>query len=241
MAHRSSLLRPKVRFEFERMVQHSVLFGSMSSLALNLGLILCVKSSLILNLRECEKKLVSRVLELHCQNPSALKRAWWCRWLPCWRRVGHLGFLVVDLSRLKQHFQNSSQHQKWDFHQWQLHRSAKWQGWSCDAPRLAGRFLEILDDLHDSMTSPMLKEVLERQRQHARPPSSYLDFYSQFLGVGLAKGSQTPNPNVLSSWLDPDMIEGPWLRFKDWLRRRFPSRRPADVEYPKPSASFTID
>lgn len=149
MAHRSSLLRPKVRFEFERMVQHSVLFGSMSSLALNLGLILCVKSSLILNLRECEKKLVSRVLELHCQNPSALKRAWWCRWLPCWRRVGHLGFLVVDLSRLKQHFQNSSQHQKWDFHQWQLHRSAKWQGWSCDAPRLAGRFLEILDDLHD--------------------------------------------------------------------------------------------
>eukprot|EP00434_Breviolum_minutum_P004261 symbB.v1.2.003756.t1/scaffold207.1/size268535/3 len=32
-------------------------------------------------------------------------------------------------------------------------------------------------------------QVLERQRQHARPPSS------------------------------------PWLRFKDWLRRRFPSRR----------------
>lgn len=82
----------------------------------------------------------------------------------------------------------------------------QWQGWSCDAPRLAGRFLEILDDLHDSMTSPMLKEVLERQRQHARPPSSYLDLYGQ-LWACWAKGSQTPNPNVLSSWLGPDMIK----------------------------------
>lgn len=89
-----------------------------------------------------------------------------------------------------------------------------------------------------SMTSPMLKEVLERQRQHARPPSSYLDFYGQLLGVGF------PNPNPqrvkLLAGSRYEQNEGPWLRFKDWLRRRFPSRRPADVECPKP-ASFTID
>lgn len=192
MAHRSSLLRPKVRFEFERMVQHLVLFGSMSSLALNLGLILCVKSSLILNLRECEKKLVSRVLELHCQNPSALKRAWWCRWLPCWRRVGHLGFLVVDLSRLKQHFQNSSQHQKWDFHQWQLHRPVKWQGWSCDAPRLAGRFLEILDDLHDLHDLANVERGSGAATSACTATFQLLGFLWTALGRGF--GQRVPNP-----------------------------------------------
>ncbi len=184
----------------------------MSSLDSNLGLMFVCEVILDFKSRGVREEIGFTSFRAALPESKCFKKGLVVSLVQCWRRVGQFGFLRCPTlwSCGWRSFQaEATLPELFAAPKVRLPPMAAPQ-----APQMVGLELwcptfrwKILGDFGwvrrseidmTSMTSPTLKEVLERQRQNARPPSSSLDFHWE-LRTCWAKGSQTRNPNVLSS------------------------------------------